>query len=53
MKAPLQNIVIDMKKFNTTGKCIADRHYMVPIDRQVEYAAQMVEDNLYLSLIHI
>ena len=50
MKAPLQNIVIDMKKFNTTGKCIADRHYMVPIDRQVEYAAQMVEDNLYFCI---
>lgn len=39
-----------MKKFNTTGKCIADRHYMVPIDRQVEYAARLVEDNLYFCI---
>lgn len=39
-----------MKRFNTTGKCIADRHYMVPIDRQVKYAAQMVEDNLYFCI---
>ena len=33
-----------MKRFNTTGKCIADRHYMVPIDRQVEAAAQLIYD---------
>ena len=39
-----------MKRFNTTGKCIADRHYMVPIDRQVQYAARMVEDNLYFCI---
>ena len=39
-----------MKRFNTTGKCIAERHYMVPIDRQVKYAAQMVEDNLYFCI---
>ena len=39
-----------MKRFNTTGKCIADRHYMVPIGRQVEYAAKMVEDNLYFCI---
>ena len=39
-----------MKRFNTTGKCIADRHYMVPIDRQVEAAAQMVENELYFCI---
>ena len=39
-----------MKRFNTTGKCIAERHYMVPIDRQVNAAAQMVEDNLYFCI---
>lgn len=39
-----------MKRFNTTGKCIADRHYMVPIDRQVNAAAQMVEDELYFCI---
>ena len=39
-----------MKRFNTTGKCIADRHYMVPIDRQVNAAAQMVEDEQYFCI---
>lgn len=41
---------MQMKRFNTTGKCIADRHYMVPIDRQVEYAVRLVEDNLYFCI---
>lgn len=39
-----------MKRFNTTGKCIANRHYMVPIDRQVEAAAQLTEDGLYFCV---
>ena len=39
-----------MKRFNTTGKMIADQHYMVPIDRQVNEAARMVEDNLYFCI---
>ena len=39
-----------MKRYNTTGKCIADRHYMVPIDRQVEAAAQLIEDGLYFCI---
>lgn len=39
-----------MKRFNTTGKCMADRHYMVPIDRQVNVAAQMVENELYFCI---
>ena len=39
-----------MKRFNTTGKMIASRHYMVPIDRQVNEAAKLVEDNLYFCI---
>ena len=39
-----------MKRFNTTGKCIANRHYMVPIDRQVEAAAQLIENGLYFCI---
>ena len=39
-----------MKRFNTTGKMIADRHYMVPIDRQVNAAARLVKDNLYFCI---
>lgn len=39
-----------MKRFNTTGLMLADRHYMVPIDRQVNAATRMVEDGLYLTI---
>lgn len=39
-----------MKRFNTTGKCMADRHYMVRIDRQVNAAARLVEDNMYFCI---
>ena len=39
-----------MKRFNTTGKCIADRHYMVRIDRQVNAAARLVEDNMFFCI---
>ena len=39
-----------MKRFNTTGKMIAALHYMVPIDRQVNAAARLVEDNLYFCI---
>lgn len=39
-----------MKKFNTTGKMIAAQHYMVPIDRQVNAAAKLVEENMYFCI---
>ena len=39
-----------MKRFNTTGKMIAAQHYMVPIDRQVNAAARLVEDNMYFCI---
>ena len=39
-----------MKRFNTTGKMIAEQHYMVPIDRQVNAAARLVEDNMYFCI---
>ena len=39
-----------MKRFNTTGKMIAVQHYMVPIDRQVNAAARLVEDNMYFCI---
>ena len=39
-----------MKRFNTTGKCIAAQHYMVRIDRQVNAAARLVENNLYFCI---
>ena len=39
-----------MKRFNTTGKMIAAQHYMVPIDRQVNAAARLVEDGMYFCI---
>ena len=39
-----------MKRFNTTGKCIASQHYMVRIDHQVNVAAEMVDRNLYFCI---
>ncbi len=39
-----------MKRFNTTGKCLADQHYMVRIDRQVNAAADLVERNMYFCI---
>lgn len=38
------------KRFNTTGKCIASQHYMVRIDRQVDAAADLVEQNMYFCI---
>ena len=39
-----------MKRFNTTGKCIASQHYMVRIDRQVNEAARLVENGMYFCI---
>ena len=39
-----------MKRFNTTGKMIASQHYMVPIDRQVNEAAKLVESGMYFCI---
>ena len=39
-----------MKRFNTTGLMISGQHYMVPIDRQVNAAAKMVEDGMYFTI---
>ncbi len=39
-----------MKRFNTTGKCIASRHYMVRIDSQVEAAVRLVQNGMYFCI---
>ena len=39
-----------MKRFNTTGKCIDSKHYMVRIDRQVEEAVRLVQDGMYFCI---
>lgn len=39
-----------MKRFNTTGKCIASQHYMVRIDQQVNAAARLVENGMYFCI---
>ena len=42
--------VDDMKRFNTTGKCIPAMHYMVDISRQVEAAAKLVRRGDYFCI---
>ena len=32
------------------GKMIVTQHYMVPIDRQVNEAAKLVESNMYFCI---
>ena len=39
-----------MKRFNTTGKCMPDNHYMVNIDRQVKAAAKLVRQGHYFCI---
>jgi len=41
-----------MRRFNTTGTCFPDEHYMVDISKQVNIAEQMVEDNYYFCINH-
>ena len=41
---------IEMKTFNTTGKCIPSLHYMVDISHQVEAAAQLVRGGNYFCI---
>ncbi|MBO6112386.1 MAG: AAA-like domain-containing protein, partial [Lachnospiraceae bacterium] len=39
-----------MKKFNTTGKCIPEKHYMVDISDRVNAAVKMVDDGTYFTI---
>ena len=39
-----------MKKFNITGKCIPEQHYMVDISERVERIKQMVDAGDYLCI---
>ncbi len=39
-----------MRRFNTTGTCFPDEHYMVDISEQVNIAEQMVMDNYYFCI---
>ncbi len=39
-----------MRRFNTTGTCFPDEHYMVDISEQVNIAEQMVIDNYYFCI---
>jgi len=38
------------KKFNDTGLCIPDRHYMVDTSHKIEQVIQLVEDGEYFSI---
>lgn len=39
-----------MKRFNTTGLCIPERHYMVNIDDKLEKIKQMVDEEDYFVI---
>lgn len=36
-----------MKKFNVTGLCIPEKHYMVDIKNKINLIVGMVEEGLY------
>ena len=39
-----------MKKFNVTGTCIPDMHYMVDITAKLEQIKTMVDKKLYFTI---
>ena len=39
-----------MKRFNTTGKCIPEKHYMVDISDRVVAAKKMVDEGSYFTI---
>ena len=39
-----------MRRFNTTVMCLADRHYIVRNDRQVDRAVRLVQDGMYFCI---
>lgn len=45
-----QHSLRQMKRFNTTGTCNPEVHYMVNIDRQVEAAAKLVRQGDYFCI---
>ena len=36
-----------MKKFNTTGACFSDRHYMVSLDQRIDQFKELVDAETY------
>ena len=39
-----------MRKFNVTGICVPDKHYMVDISEKIEQIFQLVEDQSYFTI---
>lgn len=39
-----------MRKFNTTGNCIPDRHYMVDISNKIDKIVSMVDEDRYFTI---
>ena len=39
-----------MRRFNTTGTCFADKHYMVNIDERVQEIKKMVDRGDYFCI---
>lgn len=43
-------IISYMKRFNVTGTCFADRHYMVNIDERIQKIKKMVDRGDYFCI---
>lgn len=39
-----------MKKFNTTGLCIPDKHYMVDTTDKINEIVKLIEDEEYFTI---
>jgi len=39
-----------MKRFNTTGTCFPNRHYMVDLPKRIEIIRDMVEQGEYFCI---
>lgn len=39
-----------MKKFNTTGVCIPEKHYMADVSKKIKEIKRMVESGKYFTI---
>ena len=39
-----------MKKFNVTGNCVSEKHYMVDISNKLEQIVEMIDEGEYFTI---
>ena len=42
---------IKMRRFNVTGLCVADKHYMVDISGKLEQIGEMIDNGVLFPII--